>query len=480
MIITDIANFILFLLIVYLCLQFIRAILFFIYIWQVKEYRLDRIWAHLFTLSGQKQLIYNLMLWQWKRPIFPKLTSRVFLTAILTIIWAYNLFFSSLKLFYLVYESPKFKLMGALIFSFTVVIIAVPIIVSLSTILISFLIWPVKKIIHYLAYRKIINFKKLIIIGITGSYGKSSTKEIISNLLSCSFKVLKTPWNCNTETGIVLFILRSLRKQHEMFIVEMGAYCRGEIKSICQIVRPQIGVITGINEQHLSLFGNLGNTIKSKGELIKSLPKDGLALFNACDNRAKKMYEKTTINKRLYGLKRNKISVQLPFYWYAQALDAGLIIGKYLGIQEKKLLKQAQKIKQLPWGLQIKKGRQGCVVIDDSYNSNPYGFKAALEVLKQAKGKTKLIITPGIIELGQGSKRIHRDLGLQAEKICQKIILTKADFYQILSNNLPKNFVEVWEDPVSLWEKLKLTIKRESVILLEGRVPMFIKDNLLK
>lgn len=473
-------NFTFFLLIVYLSFQLLRAALFFVYIWQVKEYRIDRLWTHLFTLSGQKQLVHNLMLWEWKKFFWPKPTLRIFLTLCLTFIWSYNLFFSSLKLFYLVYEFPKFKLLSALVFSLTVLIIAIPIIVSLSTIMINLLTWPFKESIHYLAYRKLRNFNKLLVIGVTGSYGKSSTKEIVSILLASNFKVIKTPFNCNTKTGIALFILRHLRSTYEIVVIEMGAYKLGEIKDICKMIKPQVGIVTGINEQHLSLFGSLVNTKKAKYELIRALPKNGLALFNGNNKIAKDLYKKTTIAKKLYGLEAPIFKNSKYWPWYDEALQAGIIIGKYLGIPERKLLQEAKKIKRLSVGLKVNRGFNASQILDDSYNSNPVGFRSALGILANTKSKLKIIITPGIIELGKESKRIHCELGKLAFRSCQKLILTKADFYTMFNAKRSPNFVEVWEDPVSLWDKLKPQINRGTTILLEGRVPGYIKKQLIK
>lgn len=126
--------------------------------------------------------------------------------------------------------------------------------------------------------------KDLKIIGITGSYGKTSVKEFLASIIKEKYNILATPENINTPIGIARLILNNLTKHHEIFIVEMGAYFRGDIKKICNLVHPEIGILTGINESHLEKFKTIENTIKTKFELIESLSKDGLALING-DNK---------------------------------------------------------------------------------------------------------------------------------------------------------------------------------------------------
>ena len=136
--------------------------------------------------------------------------------------------------------------------------------------------------------------KKLLVIGVTGSYGKTSTKEYLAAILSEKFNVLKTREHQNSEVGISECILNELNDRHEIFVVEMGAYNRGGIKLLCDIVQPKIGVLTGINEQHMATFGSQENIIKAKYELIESLPNDGAAFFNGDNTTFQESFLKTT------------------------------------------------------------------------------------------------------------------------------------------------------------------------------------------
>ncbi|GAI48689.1 unnamed protein product, partial [marine sediment metagenome] len=139
-------------------------------------------------------------------------------------------------------------------------------------------------------------FKNLLVVGITGSYGKTSTKEFLATVLSKRFNVLKTKEHQNSEIGISRCILNELKPEHKVFIVEMGAYGKGGIKLLCDIAKPKIGILTGMNEQHLALFGSQENIIKTKYELIENLPSDGMAIFNGNNKYCSELYGKTNIS----------------------------------------------------------------------------------------------------------------------------------------------------------------------------------------
>ncbi|EKD24567.1 MAG: hypothetical protein ACD_80C00204G0001, partial [uncultured bacterium (gcode 4)] len=137
-----------------------------------------------------------------------------------------------------------------------------------------------KKMYIMAATKKLARYKKLRVIGITGSYGKSSTKEFLSQILEKTYSIKKTPKNTNTEIGIAKHILRTNFKNVDVYVVEMGAYRMKEIKKICDMVHPHIGILTAIAPQHLSLFGSMENIASTKKELLTSLPKNGWAITN--------------------------------------------------------------------------------------------------------------------------------------------------------------------------------------------------------
>ena len=160
-------------------------------------------------------------------------------------------------------------------------------------------------------------FHNLLVIGITGSYGKTSTKEFLYTILVEKFgaeKVLKTKEHQNSEVGISQCILNDLKPGHEVFICEMGAYGLGGIKLLCDIAKPKIGILTGINEQHMATFGSQENIIRAKYELIEALPKDGLAIFNGDNEYCFELYKKTRKPKKFYSLQSSIFNAQ-PDLW---------------------------------------------------------------------------------------------------------------------------------------------------------------------
>src|SRR5262249_23934960 len=154
-----------------------------------------------------------------------------------------------------------------------------------------------------LAARKLRQRSDLIVVGITGSYGKTSTKEFLSTLLGARYRVLKTAASVNTPVGIARTVLRGLQADHQVIVVEMGRYVPGNIRDLARLARPRIGILTAIGEQHLERFGSVENIARTKYELIQALPADGLAVFNADNARCRDLARKTTSTRvRTYGL----------------------------------------------------------------------------------------------------------------------------------------------------------------------------------
>lgn len=152
------------------------------------------------------------------------------------------------------------------------------------------------------ALKKIRAHKKLLVIGVTGSHGKSAVKDSIASLLAYKFSVIKTEGKDNTAGGIARTILKKLEDDTEIFVAELSAYKRGEILALCRFIHPNIGVITGVNNQYLSLFNGLENIKRTNYELVEGLPKNGLCLFNGTNKNTHGIYQKTKKKKVLYTL----------------------------------------------------------------------------------------------------------------------------------------------------------------------------------
>ena len=455
--------------ILFLILQTFKLILYIFYLWQVVEYRTDRLFARLQNKGGQKELFSYLNFLNLFPPNkYPKRTLRIIFTFILLLFTYYHLFFFIYRNLLRVIKMEN-KLVFTLFLVLLIFYYLTPLFVSFLTLLVSLLLLPIKKYIIFLAKKKLENCSNVVVVGISGSYGKSSTKNIISEVLSLKYKVVKTPANVNTQIGVAKTILQSVKADTQFFVVEMGAYKIGEIKSICNLVNPKTAVVTGINSQHLSLFGTMTKILKAKYELIKALPDSGSAFFNAQNRYCLSLYKKTRIKQSfLYGEKTPE---------FEEAILAGALVGKYFQVPAGKIKKILPKLKKL---LELKrvKNKNGLIIFNDSYSANPNGFTKALKTISIYKRK-KLVITPGITELGNNSKKIHRLLGRQMSEIADKIIITNRNFYDEILSNVKKEDKKKFllaNNPFLMQIWLREKMNRKWLALIEGRVPMDVKN----
>jgi len=422
---------------------FIKQLLFWLWIWQLKEYHRGRFMAH-FEAQKIKKIVSSF----W-RPKFPKFTKKIIF-----------LFLACLGL----------EILLLLYFSF--ISIAILTIFLIPLLILSFQIpsalW--RKIIINKAKEKRLKFKSLLVIGITGSYGKTSTKEFLSTILSEKFKVLKTKEHQNSEVGVSQCILRELKQEHEIFVCEMAAYNRGGIKLLCDISQPKIGILTGINEQHMATFGSQENIIKTKYELMESLPEDGIAFFNARNKYCLELYQKTKLKKFLYAKNAT--------FFGEENIMGAIAVAKELGMQEEEISRASEKNEYKFPGIKIKKGINGLNIVDATYSANPDGVTAHLEYLKTFPGR-KVIIMPCLIELGKSSKEVHRRIGKKIAEVCDLAIITTKDRFKEIKEEAGEKIVFL-ENPKEIFEKVKNFCQSGDVILLESRVPQELINLLLK
>jgi UDP-N-acetylmuramoyl-tripeptide--D-alanyl-D-alanine ligase len=454
------------------------------YLWQLKEYRRDRLWAHFKTKDGIRQIIKNINIAVLKKINFPKPTLRIILGLIIFSFLYYNYFFLLLKYIFPYFRHLDFGPFLALIIIFLLSILFMPFFVGLTQIIISFLAWPLKQFIFYLARLKRESSVNLLVIGITGSYGKTATKELVYHALKNDFQVLKTPMNCNTKLGIALFMLKRLNYKSKILIVEMGAYKKGEIKDICLLVKPKIGVLTGINKQHLELFNDFNKLKQAKYELIGSLLNDGVGVYNITNPYVRQLAKKRKIKKLFYGRKRFKIKTSIPGNWYQENMQAAVVIAQYLGLPKKKVIKKLGCIKNFALATKINRFKYKATIIDNSYSSNPNGFSQIIDLARNFKAKQKILITPGIIELGHDSEKIHVRLAKESGKVFDTVILTSNNFKKPfnfgLALNRKKTQLMVLENQDQLLNEFNQLNKRGSLIVIEGRVPGKLKSLILK
>lgn len=504
------------------------------YIWQLKEYRLDRLRD--FIGSKQGRIVLTQYRYVWRA-----LLALVLYTAFHSvgpIIWIfYVLLLIDLLINIKQYKKhelrrPTFthKAILILILSAVLEIILVTIfhtpyallwglvlrsiLVSLIVVFVSVPTNLIKKSIILRATKKISRYPNLKIIGITGSYGKTTVKEFTSHILSKKYNVKKTPENTNTDIGVAKYILASDFSKTDVFVVEMGAYKIGEIRAICDIVKPKIGILTAINPQHVSLFGSLKNIQTAKYELLRSIPEDGLVITNS-DNALCRTYlgELTCKNIQTFGIDgehdpscliedivSNKdgvactgkhhgteVSIEAPVLGKHQVFNIApaVLAAGYVGMDMESIQKAAKTLKNASkTALKVRKYGSSWI-IDDSYNSNPDGFKAALEILSSYPSSyRRVVVTRGMMELGDISHELHVQMGEEIAFCADELVIIHPDSADDLlegAQRLEHKFnldTHTILDPEKILKHLKKYKDAEAVILLENRIPSFVYDQL--
>ncbi len=297
--------------------------------------------------------------------------------------------------------------------------------------------------------KKIIKSRKnsLTVIGITGSYGKTSTKYFLEKILSQKFNVLMTPASYNTTMGVVKVVREMLKPSHEIFICEMGARNVGEIREICDIVLPDHGIITSIGEQHLETFGSVENIVKTKFELadavkengngyivlngdneyIRNRNYDGNTVYYGTKENAEYKAEniKTDRNGTNFTLKHGNSSCTLETRLLGAHNVSNILacvsMADKLGESVKDIAFGVSRLEAVPHRLQIIDAKN-IVIIDDSFNSNPSGARAALDVLSCFDG-VKILVTPGMVELGEAQETENKRLGEYAKDKCDYLFV---------------------------------------------------------
>lgn len=289
------------------------------------------------------------------------------------------------------------------------------------------------------AKRRLRSMPHLKIIGITGSFGKTSTKHFLYRILSERYNVLMTPGNFNTTLGVVRTVREHLKPHHEVFIVEMGAKQRGDIKEICDLVCPEMGIITSVGEMHLETFGSVENVARTKFELIDALPEGGVGVVNIDSEAAYRHLKSNNIKALTYGIENAEAEYRATNIAYSATettfalshdgrvdegyathilgrgnilnITAALAIAEHLGVSVDACRRAVKQIEQVEHRLSMRSSG-GITILDDAYNSNPTGARMALEVLHDfaTEGK-KYVVTPGFVEMGAKQYENNRLFG---------------------------------------------------------------------
>ena len=361
------------------------------------------------------------------------------------------------------------------------------------------------------AVRMIKEHGNLRIIGITGSFGKTSVKYYLTTLLSESFSVLMTPESYNTPMGIVRTIREHLKPTHEIFVCEMGARHLHDIKEITDIVHPDDGIVTSIGYQHLETFHSLENIISTKYELLDAVDEKEKAegkqegkhlkfvngdneiiranmkypdaitygLSDGNDYQAKDVQVSgagTSFTVTAPSGETAEFTTRLVGRHNVENIVGAIAAANSLGVPMKKLVMAVRRLVSVPHRLELTK-HGNVSILDDAYNSNPNGAKVALETLSLFDGSVKILVTPGMVELGQKEAEYNEEFGKQAAAVCDYIILVG----QKNSADIERGALGAGFDKEKIFTKssfkeaselmYEIDAGKEKVILLENDLP---------
>ena len=526
---------------------FAKKISFWIWLWQLKEYHVGRFLDHFQTCKGKQLLLNPLLLikvaaafviYFYSEPVVAYCIIGLFsleflytirgiskrklripvLTRKTSVILSAGISMELLVISFLYGARASLVKTTAILLAFDIL---VPLVASFLVLAFQPLAVALRDQVLRKAKRKIQGADDLLVIGVTGSYGKTSAKEFLAAILSKKYKVLKTAEHQNSEVGISNCVINDLKDEHEIFVVEMGAYNKGGIKLLTDIVDPKMGIITGINEQHMATFGSLQKTIQAKFELVESLPEDGLAILNYDDKNIREQniedYNHRLKNVKYYSMADKTVDMwaenvnvetkSLSFKIRSKDGDeadfqlnllgvhniynvlAAAVCAKYLGMSLAEISKACSDIDPQQSGMQIKEGVNGLNILDATYSANPTGVVSHLEYLKLWPGK-KIIIMPCLIELGQASKEAHEKIGEKIAEVCDLAVITTRDRIKEINEGAARFVlagsgqkqpeIVFMEKPEEILEKVKNFGNPEDVVLLESRVPGKVISGLVK
>jgi UDP-N-acetylmuramoyl-tripeptide--D-alanyl-D-alanine ligase len=336
------------------------------------------------------------------------------------------------------------------------------------------------------------------VIGITGSVGKSTTKELVAEVLSQRYKTLKSPGNLNNEIGLPLTLLK-LTEQHERVVLEMGFYVPGEIDFLCDIALAQVGVVTNIGTMHAERAGSIEEIVKGKTELVQALPPEpeGLAILNFDDPNVKEMAEHTNARVFYYGMnpaadlwadnveglglegirfrlhyRRETLHLRVPLigrHSVHTALRAAAV-GLTDGLSWQEIVDGLQ-TGRAQLRLVAVRTESGAIILDDTYNASPESTLAALNLLEDLEGR-KIAVLGDMLELGQYEEQGHRMVGARAAEVAN-VLVTVGDRAKIIASaaansGLSTSKIKEFDAAEQTFDFLRENLTSQDVVLVKG------------
>lgn len=381
--------------------------------------------------------------------------------------------------------------------------ILIPIVVPLAVVV----IYPLELLISYgykrACAKKLAKHTNLIKIGITGSYGKTSTKFYLKSFLEKKYKVCCSPASFNTPMGITKVVLNHLQPEHEVLIAEMGAVKTGEIKELCNLIKPNHGIITSVGEQHLDTFKTLDNILNTKFELAESLDKDAFCVFNCANQNTSKLYKKCGLKNKVavcggkspmlvaknivatedglefvieYKQKEYNASTKILGEHNIQNILCAAALAMKLGLTIQQVVETIGELQSAEHRLELKKLDNNVLIIDDSFNSNIQGTAVALKTLNMFSGRRKIVVTPGLVELGKREKTENIELGKRIAEVADIAILVNKTQSENIKQGLidagfNQNNIYMQDSLFEVTNQFKTLLQAGDVVLLENDLP---------
>ncbi|PAW41724.1 UDP-N-acetylmuramoyl-tripeptide--D-alanyl-D-alanine ligase [Bacillus toyonensis] len=356
-----------------------------------------------------------------------------------------------------------------------------------------------QKIARY--YRKTSNVK---VIGITGSNGKTMVKDIISTILSTTYRVHKTKGNLNSQIGLPLTILE-MKQDTELLILEMGMSETGQIRNLAQIAQPDVAIITMIGQSHLETLGSREEIAKAKFEIVDGLNDGGLFLYNGDEPLLSQNINMLGIESKSFGgkytndlfptnvqldeygvhfkLNHSKIQYDVPLHGKHNIFNTivGIAVGQFYKVPIEKIQEALQQINITQMRFQFLTAKTGFTIINDAWNASPSSMKAAIETLQKLNAyKKKFIVIGDMLELGKKAETYHREIGKMLNEESIQYVFTYGELAKIVAEEARKNYhtgkIKSFDNKAKIAEEVLKVITKKDVVLLKGSRGMALEE----
>ncbi|WP_242269686.1 UDP-N-acetylmuramoyl-tripeptide--D-alanyl-D-alanine ligase [Bacillus cereus group sp. BfR-BA-01408] len=350
-------------------------------------------------------------------------------------------------------------------------------------------------------YRRELNVK---VIGITGSNGKTTVKDIIGGILSSTYRVHKTKGNFNSQIGLPLTILE-MKRDTEFLILEMGMSEKGQIRNLSRIAQPDVAIITMIGQSHLETLGSREEIAKAKFEIIDGLNDDGLFLYNGDEPLLSQNINMLGIESKSFGgkytndlfptnvqldeygvhfkINNTKIQYDVPLHGKHNILNAivGIAVGQFYKVPIEKIQEALQQINITQMRFQFLTAKTGFTIINDAWNASPSSMKAAIETLQKLNAyEKKMIVIGDMLELGKKGETYHREIGKMLNEESIQYVFTYGELAKIVAEEARKNYhagkVQSFDNKAEIAEEVLKIITQNDVVLLKGSRGMALEE----